>query len=160
MIKRRILNVASASGVPPYMIDPHQLAHHDSQSLSIMASKVYLHTRSVTAFNFTPSSPPRAYPTLLDYSLQVHLQTCSITTSKGIYKHPPLRPLSAFPNLHDHGLQVHFHTCSIAISGRISMVTRSRPQRVCANTVDYWLQVHLQTRSITALKCVSEFTRL
>jgi hypothetical protein len=61
----------------------------------------------------------------------VHLQTRSITASKGIYKLAQLRP----PSSHDHGLQ----TGTITASESISKFTRSR----CSDTVDVEARQHI-----------------
>jgi hypothetical protein len=51
---------------------------------------VYLQTRSIMASkyisNLPRSRPPSVSPSSLDYGLQVHLQTCSITACKEIFK--------------------------------------------------------------------------
>ena len=106
----------------------------------------------------------RTRPNLLNYGLQVHLQTRSITVSKLARSRPPSvsphwlddsiwvrmimaskfiytlarsRPWNASPNSHERDLQVHLQTGSITAA-----------------------QVHLQTRSITSQECITEFTRL
>jgi len=86
----------------------------------------------------TSSRPPSASPNSLDHSLQVHLQTRSITATKCISKLPWLRP----PSSHDHGLQVHLWVHSILVSKFISEFTRFRPPSVYLNSLDHGLQVH------------------
>jgi len=67
-------------------------------------------------------------PNSLEDGLQVHLQTCSITASKGIFTLAQLRPLSVSPISLNYGLQV----CTITASECISKFTRSR----CGETVE------------------------
>ena len=115
------LNVASASGVPCYMIDRHQPALHDSSkvkshshgceltnwwvsapgALSIDCLQVLVQTRSITAYKFARSRPPSASPSSHDYGLQMHLQTRTITASKLARSRPP----SVSPNSHNYALQ-------------------------------------------------------
>jgi hypothetical protein len=123
-----------------------------------------------------PSAPSiNCLPVLVqhsvDYSLQVHLQTPSITASKWISKHSLLR----HPSSHDHDLQVHLQTRSIMASKCISRLARSRPPSASPsrtiiafkcifklarsrppsaspNSLDCGLQVYPQTRSIAASK--------
>jgi len=99
--------------------------------------------------------PPSTPPNLLDHSLQVHVQSRSITASECISQFTQLWPPSASPDSLNHGLQVSLQTCSITPSKCISRLARSRPgslrQRV--------LQIHLQTHSITISECISNFTR-
>jgi len=78
-----------------------------------------------------------------DHSLQVHLQTCSITASKCISK------------LHDLSLQMHLQTRSItaskcisefnliSASKYISELARSRTSSASLSSLDLSLQVHL-----------------
>jgi len=126
------------------------------------------------------SRPPHASPNSLDHSLQVYLQTRSITVSKCISKFTRSWPPCASPNSldyglqvhnsklarsrppssHEHGLKVRLQTRSITIQECIFKFTRSGPPSVSACTLDYCLQVHLQTRSIMASECISEFTQL
>jgi len=94
------------------------------------------------------SRPPSLSPNSLDYGLQVHLQTRSITASKCISKLAQLRP----PSLLDHGLQVYLQTRTIMASKSISKLTLLRPP----SSLDHGLQVSLQTRSITASKSISK----
>jgi len=70
----------------------------------------------------------------LDHSLQVHLQTRSITAS------------SVSLNSHDYGLQ----TCSITASKCTSKLARSRPWSVTLSSLDRHFQAHFQLLSSTA----------
>jgi len=70
--------------------------------------------------------PPSASPYLLYYSLQVHLQTRSITASKCIFKFALSQPPCVSPNSLNYSLQVHIHTRSITASECISMFTPSQ----------------------------------
>jgi hypothetical protein len=108
-------------------------------------------TASKYSSNLARSWPPSGSPNSLDYGLQVHLQTRSITASKCISKLARLRP----PSSHDHGLQVHLQTRSISASKCISKLARLRPP----SSHDHGLQMHLQTRSVTASKCMSKLAR-
>jgi len=133
------LNVASASGVPPYRSTT-------TSQFSIRASKVKTpcHISPVASWltdELSPGAPS------ID-RLQLLVQSRSITTSKCIFKLARSRPPSAFPNSLDHGLQVYLQTSSIMASKCISKLARSRPP-----------QVHLQIRSITISQCISKFTR-
>jgi len=56
--------------------------------------------------------PPSTRPISLNHSLQVYIQTRSITASKFARSQPP----SASPNSLDYGLQVHLSTRSITAS--------------------------------------------
>ena len=110
---------------------------------------MYLQTRSIMASKFAQSWPPSASPNSLDHSLQVPLQTHSITAFKCIFKLTRLRPPSASPKSLDHGLQLHLQPRSIPAS-QVHLQT-------CSITSS---KVHLQIRSTTGLECISEFTRL
>jgi hypothetical protein len=111
--------------------------------------------------------PPSTRPNSLDYGLQVHLQTRSITASKCISKLAQSWPPSVCPNSLDHGIQVP----TIMASKCIYTLARSLPSSVSLNSLDYGLQVHLQSRSIMASKvhlqtrsitppaCIPEFTQ-
>ena len=140
------LNVASASGVPPYRSTA-------TSHFSIRASKgnsfCHIHTfaRSLTEES-SPSGPS------ID-RVQVPLQSHSITASKCISKltrspAPSTRPISL-----DHGRQVYPQPHSITASKCISKLARSQPPSVSPNSLNHGLQVHLQTRSITASMCIS-----
>jgi len=95
-------------------------------------------TASKYSSNLTSSRPPSASPNSVDHSLQVHLQTVSITATKCISKLARLRP----PSSHDHGLQMHLWVHSILASKCISEFTRSRPPSAYLNSLDHGLQVH------------------
>jgi len=168
------LNVALASGVPPYR------STANSQS-SIWASKVkspcqiptvarYLtdelsrgapsidhlqalvQSCSITGSKITPylaqSRLPSTRPTSLNHGLQVYLQTCSIKASQGISSLVRSRPRSVSPDSLDYSLQV----CTIMAFKCIPILAKSRPSSASPNSLDRGLQVYLQTRSITACK--------
>jgi len=96
----------------------------------------------------TRSQPPCASPNPLDHSLQVYLgvqlhlslqvnlETCSITASKCISE------------LHDLGIQMNLQTHLITSSKCIT------------ESLDLGLQMHLQTPLIMASKCISELLDL
>jgi len=66
--------------------------------------------------NLTWSWPASASPNLIDYSLQVHLQTLQILASMCISNFAWSQPPSVSPNLLDHILQVHFQTRTLMAS--------------------------------------------
>jgi len=73
-----------------------------------------------------PNRPPLSTPPIsLDHSLQVHLQTRSVTASECISKLDRSRPPSASPNSLDHGLKVHHWVNSTSASKFISQFIRS-----------------------------------
>jgi hypothetical protein len=86
--------------------------------------------------NLAWSQPPKASLNSLDHSLQVYLQTYTITTSKCIFKLPRSQPPSISTNSLDYGLQV----CMIMAPSRY------------LNLVDHSLQAYWYTRSIAASK--------
>jgi len=124
------LNVASASGVPPYRLTA-------TSQFSIRASKV---------------KSPRHIPTVWSW-LTDQLSLAPGAPPIGRDQPPPSTP----PILLDHSLQVHLQTCSITVSECISESTRSWPPSASLSSLD--LQVHLQTCSVTASECISDFTR-
>jgi len=142
------------------------------QTGAIMASKCILkvawlappslhdHGLQVHVSKLAESLPPSPSPNSVDHSLQVYLQTCTITAFKFISKLVQLRHPSASPNSHNYGLQVHLECCSITVSECISKFTRSLRPFLSSNTLDYCLPRNLQTGSIMASACIAEFTRL
>jgi len=111
--------------------------------------------------------PPSSLPILLDYGLQVHLQSRSITATMAIPKLARLQPRSwhtngskcisklarwkpprLSPDSLDYGLQVHTFTAYKCIS----KLARSQPPSVSWNTLDYSLHV----RRMSAAKCISK----
>ena len=130
------------------------------------------------------SQPPSASPMSLDHSLQVFLQSRTITTSKCISQLTRLRQ----PHSHGHGLQVHLQTSLISASECISKPAGSQPPsvspfsldygpQVCMiiasryisklaqshsaslSSLDYELQVYHQIRSIPVSKCKSKLAQ-
>ena len=155
MIPSWPLNVASASGVPPYIIDRHQLARNESSKIK---SPCHIPTFSSQLIDEQRLSTPRAVhrPALSTCPIsKVHLQTHSIMASKCISKFARLQP----PSSHNHSLQVHLQTRSITASKCISKPARWRPPSASPNSLDNGLQVHLQTPSIAISECISKFTR-
>ena len=98
------------------------------------------------------SWPPSASRKLLDYGVQVYLQTRSNMASRFARSWPP----SALTQSLDHGLQGYLQNRSITALKCISIVARLLPPSL----YDFSLQVHLQTRLITASEFIFEFTRL
>jgi len=178
-----IRNVASASSVPPYMIDRHQAALHESSMMaslvifprirvnypmnrvlspsvpSIQCLLVRVQSHSITV-SICISKPAGLPPTSLhDRGLQVHLQTCSIMASKCISKLSWSRPPRVSPNSLNYGLHMPIPKLAWWQSRSASpKFTQSRPPSVSRNTLDYCFQVHLQTCSIMGSECISEFT--
>jgi len=79
--------------------------------------------------NLAQFQPPSVSPNSLNYSLQMPLQTSSITASK-------------------------VHTIMV-FQVQISKLTRSWPPSICQNSLDYGLQV----RTIMPCKCIFTLTR-
>jgi len=90
----------------------------ESQHRARRPSIAYKYSSSLTS-----SRPPSASPNSLDHSLQVHLQTRSITASKFARSRPPSASLSSL----DPALQVHLWVHSISASKCISELAWSRP---------------------------------
>ena len=134
------VNVASASGIPPYRSTA-------TSQFSIRDSKVKspCHISTVASWLTDELSPGVQSIDRLQVLVQSHL----ITTSNCISKLARSWPRSASPNSLDHGLQVYLQTRLITASRCISKLARLWPP-----------QVHLQTRSITISECISKFTRL
>jgi len=86
--------------------------------------------------------PLSAFPNSVNHSLQVNLQTRSITASKCISNLGRLRP----PSSHHRGLQVYLKIRSITSS---KCIPKLAPLWL-PSSLDHGLQVSLQTRSITA----------
>ena len=170
------LNVASASSVPPYMIDRNQT----SSPWEIKAKVTLSQSHSCKLTNgWIESQYPAWHPSTLskyssklarlrppsshDHGPQVHLQTHMITA----FKLTRLRPPSEYLNLLDCGLQVHFRTRPITASKCISKLAWLGPPNcsiaackcISPNSLDHSLQVYLQTRSIMASKCFYTLTR-
>jgi len=124
------MNVASASGVPPYMIDRHQPARHVS----------------------TKAKSPCHIPTFANQLTD----EWSLSTRRAVHRPPP----STRPILLHHGLQGYLQTHSIMIPECISKFTRSRPPVASLSSLDLGLQVHLLTGSITACKSITQYALL
>jgi len=86
-------------------------------------------------------------------SLQVHLQTRSITASNCVSKLARSRTPSASPKSLNHGFQVHLQTCSIVASKWISKLPRSRPQSVSLSSLNRHFQAHLEAGQVRL--CIS-----
>jgi hypothetical protein len=127
--------------VPPYTIDRHQPAVHESSKVKshghIPRVARYLTDEQSHSTRCAVHQPPLGTrPNSLDYGLQV----CSITASKRISKHTRLW----LPNSIEHGRQAYLQPRSIAAM----KLARSQPTSVSPNSIDYGLQ----TPSITASK--------
>jgi len=96
--------------------------------------------------------PPSTPPISFDQGHQWHLQTRSITASKGISKLPWSRTWSSY----DQGLRVSM----ITASKYISKLAQARPSSASRKLLHHGLQVHLQTRSIIASKCICKHALL
>ena len=104
------------------------------------------------------SRPLSVSPNSLDYGLQVHLQTRSITACNFARSWPPSAYLQTRSIKASRGIsklarlrtsQVHLQTPSITISDCISQFTWSWPPSESPNTLNYCLQEH-QSRSLSA----------
>jgi len=85
-------------------------------------------------------------PNLLNYGLQVHLQTRSIMISECISKITLSWPLCVSPNFHICSLQV----CKIVACKGIYALGQSWPQSASLCLLNHGILVYLQTRLITA----------
>jgi len=159
MITSWPLNVASASGVPPYTIDRHQ----PGSPWELKGKFTFPHSHSCELTNWWIESHhpvcrtsttskdmsklvqwrPRSS---LNYGLQVYLQTCSIRASKLARSQPQSLSL----NMLNHGLQ----SRSIMASKCIPNLACSQPPITSANLLDHGVRVHHQTSSITTCKFV------
>ena len=152
MITSWLLNLASASGVPPNMIDRHQpawevkgkvpLPHsHGCQLTNRWIESQHpahcLSTATKYSSNHVRSWPPSVSPNLLDYSLQV----CMIMASKCIS-----------PSSLNHGLQVHLHPRTITASKCISKLTQLCSRNVSANFLNHSLAVYLWVHSVVIFR--------
>jgi len=100
--------------------------------------------------NHAGSQPSITFTDLLDYSLQVYLQTLSISATQCISQLSRWQP----PSLHNHDLQVHLQTCLIPASKCFSKLTQLPPPSVPLISHHYGLQV----RTIIASKCISKLS--
>jgi len=156
------LNVASVSGMPPYMVDRGQQPARPEGSqdkllcpIPTFASQLTEELSSGTqrAVNWLPpSTRPISFdhslesvsPHSLDYGLAVRTimaskcisKTHTIRIMQCISKFTQLRPQSVSPNMLYYCKQVRHHTLSIMISECISKFTPSRCPSVPANTLD------------------------
>ena len=154
------LNVAAASGMPPYTINHHQISSPWDlkckvtlpQSHSCELTNWWTETQHPACRPLTASK--HSFPNSGDYGLQIR----TILPSKWISKLapsrapnslddvpkcistlPPFRPPSSFPNSVNRSLHV-----------RTIMALKC----TFANSLDHSLQDHLYTRSITPSKCI------
>jgi len=144
------LNVASASGVSLHV--SWEVKSHCP--IPVVASEL-TDEKSLRTRCTGHRLPPSTRPNSLDYVLQVHSQTCSITASKFAL----WWRTSASTHWLDHCLQVHLQTCSITAFNCISILARLRPRSASPNSLDHSLQMHLYTRLIAASKCISKLPR-
>jgi len=114
--------------------------NHSRQVWAVMASKCISRICSVTISAsismFSLSRPPCASPNMLDYCLQVRLQTCSIAISECIFKWNGWLPACVCPNTLDYRLQVHLQTrtitaCKLAQSPPPSASPNSPAHSLC-----------------------------
>ena len=103
----------------------------------------------------TPSTPPIS----LDHSLQVHVQTRSITASMCTSNLARSRPPSASVSSLNLGLQVHLQTHRITSSQCISKLAQSRPHSGSLSSLNLSLQLHLQPRSVLGSQFISILAR-
>jgi len=96
-----------------------------SRLARLRAPRSHDHCLQVHISKLARSRPPSVSPNSLDYGLQVHLQTRSITISECISKFTRSRPPSVSPNTLDYRLQVHLQIRSITALEYISEFTRS-----------------------------------
>jgi len=90
--------------------------------------------------------PPSTPPTSLDYDVQLHLPSRSITAYQWISNVVRLRT----PSLQDHCLQVNLQSCSITTSKCVSELAQFQPP----SSHDHSPRVHLNTPLITASKYI------
>jgi hypothetical protein len=106
-------------------------------------------TSRLTAFlyssSLTQSQPPSASTSLLNHSLQVHLQTCSLMAYKCISKLTRLQPTSIVLNSHNYSLQVRM----IMAFNCIPEQARLQPLSASLNLLDYGFGGQLSAHSIT-----------
>jgi len=140
--------------VPPYTIDRHQPALHESANVN---SPCHIPTvvsllsdeKSLSTLRAIHRLPPSTSPNSLYYGLQ----TRSITASQ----QAPSQPLRVSPNSLIYTLQVrptmafkvHLHTRLITASKCISKLARSPPQSVYLSSTDRNFQAHLELLSST-----------
>jgi len=157
MITSWPLSVASASGVPPYMIDRHLPAWHESSKVK---SSCHIPTvvswltdeRGLSTRHTVNRPPPSTRLNSLNHGRQVYLHSRSIMAPEWNSKLTGSWP----PNLLDYGLhiptilasQVHFQIHSITASKCISKLPQSRPRSASISSLDHGHQ----TRSIPASK--------
>jgi len=99
--------------------------------------------------------PPSACPNLLNYTLQVHLQTSSVTASKWISKLARAEPPGVSPTSLDYGLEVH----KIMDSNCIYTLAQSRSRSASLHSIDHILQVYLWIHLSAASKFIFKLTR-
>ena len=156
MITSWPLNVASASGVPPYMIDHHQPARQESSNvkspchISTFASQLS-DELSLSTQRAVHRPPPSTRPISLDYCIQLRTMIAPKCISILVQSRPP----SVSPNTFDYGLQVR----TIMACKCICKLARSWSQSGSLSSLDHSLQVHLQTSSIMNSECISKFTQ-
>jgi len=109
---------------------------------------------SIAAFRIGRASPmvaqlqpPSPSPNSLDYYLQVHLQSPSITSSKLLHHSLQVRIIMASkcisPNSLSHGLQVHLQNRLIMACKCISKLAPIWPLSTSPNSLHHHLRVHL-----------------
>jgi len=161
MITSQPLNVASASGMPPYTFYCQHPALHQSSEVksgshiptvaSLLTDEQY-----ISSWRAIQHPPVRSPPNSLDYCLQIR----TIVVSKCIFTFPLSWPRSASLSLLHHSLQTYLIPASNLTQSWPPMynfkLAPSQPPSLHA----HGLQVHLPTHSITASKCISKLTQL
>jgi len=121
-----------------------------------------------------PDWPPPSTPLIsLNHGIQVHLQTCSITSSKCIAMIAWLWPQSTCANLFDHGFQVQHQTCLILACMCISKCTQSQNSNAALSSLDHGFhptlspnllnhsfQDHYLVHAIGVVRCSSDTIRV
>jgi len=147
MITSWPLNVASASGVPPYRIDRHQHALHESSNVKSHSHSweltnwwkqfEHLALRPSTASKYSSKLARLRLPNSHDHSLQLHISKLARS-----------RPPTLSPNSLDYGLQL----CPIMAPKSIYKIAWSRPPSASPDSLNHSVQVYLEIRCITASK--------
>jgi hypothetical protein len=86
---------------------------------------------------------------LFDHSLQVYLQTCSITASKFTQPWPP----SVSPNMLEYNLRVHLYIHLITVSMYISKYSQLPPASASPRSLNPGLGVHIWVHLNVIFRC-------
>jgi len=153
MITSWPLNVALPSGVPPFQIDRHQPALHERSNIKSPCHIPPVASQLTDEWSQAPRHavhrlPQSTWLIWINHSLQVHLETHSITTSRCMSKHTLSRPQSASPMSLDHSLQLYLWTHTITTC----KFPRSLPPHTSPHFLEHSLQLSLYTCTIMASK--------